>query len=68
MNYLSYLKKTKSHKDNRWVVKYDSNERIREVKLIYNPKEYKKINNRRVLLTQDELITILENDKNGKAE
>ena len=51
MNYLAYLKRNKQHYLSRWIVKYD-NDLVREVKLIFNPEEYKK-----------GLIKILENDR-----
>lgn len=64
MSYLAHLKKTKMHHKNRWVVKYDKYEDlVREVKLIFNPEEYRKFPNARRLNTQKGLIKILENDK-----
>ena len=61
MTYLNYLKKNRQNKDCRWIVKKtnDNNPKIREVKLVYNPKEYKG----RTLYNQNQLIKILENDK-----
>lgn len=29
------------HYSSRWIIKYDSNDKIREVKLVYNPEEYR---------------------------
>ena len=58
MSYLRFLKQAKINKDVRWIVKYDSNERIREIKQIFNPKEY----NKRKLLTQRQLIKIIESN------
>ena len=63
MSYLAHLKRNKMHYSNRWIVKYDSNDLIREVKLIFNPEEYRKLSKARTLNTQDGLIKILENDK-----
>ena len=63
MSYLSHLKRNKMHYSNRWIVKYDNNDLIREVKLIFNPEEYRKLSKARTLNTQDGLIKILENDK-----
>ena len=51
------------NKDNRWIVKHSSNGKIKEVKLIFDPIEYKKSNKARKLLTQKELINILEIEK-----
>ena len=63
MNYLTHLKRNKQHYSNRWVVKYDDNNLIREVKLVYNPDEYRNVKNARKLHTQKGLIKILENDR-----
>ena len=63
MSYLSHLKRTKMHYSSRWVVKYDDEKVIREVKLIYSPEEYRKYSNSKPLHTQDGIIKILENDK-----
>jgi hypothetical protein len=63
MSYLAHLKRTKMHHSNRWVVKYDDIDLIREVKLIFNPEEYRALNKPRTLNTQEGLIKILENDK-----
>tara|TARA_R100000808_G_C2151215_1_gene160180 strand:- start:3825 stop:4046 length:222 start_codon:yes stop_codon:yes gene_type:complete len=62
MSFLTHLKRTKLHYKNRWVVKYDG-DLVREVKLIYNPDEYRKMKTPRKLHTQKGLIKILENDK-----
>tara|TARA_R110002020_G_scaffold240290_3_gene453046 strand:+ start:5472 stop:5642 length:171 start_codon:yes stop_codon:yes gene_type:complete len=52
------------HHSARWIVKYDEcGYLIREVKLIYNPDEYRKFKNVRRLNTQNGLIKILEKDK-----
>jgi hypothetical protein len=63
MSYLKHLKRTKMHHSERWIVKYDSNGLVREVKLIFNPEEYRKCKRPRPLNTQNGLIKILENDK-----
>ena len=63
MSYLAHLKRNKMHYSNRWIVKYDNNDLIREVKLIFNPQEYRKLSKARTLNTQEGLIKILENDK-----
>lgn len=48
----------------RWIVKYnDEDNLIREVKLIFNPDEYRKTKKPRPLRTQEGLIKILEKDK-----
>ena len=68
MNYLQYLKRNKLHYSKRWVVKYDDNDLIREVKLIYSPEEYRKLSKSRRLNTQEGLIKILENDKEKRLQ
>ena len=62
-NYLSHLKKGKQNPNNRWIVKYSDKGHIREVKLIFNPKEYASMKNAKELLTCKKLIKLLENDK-----
>lgn len=63
MSYLTHLKRVKMHHSNRWVAKYDSEGLIKEIKLIYNPEEYRTLKNAKKLNTQDGIIKILENDK-----
>ena len=41
MSYLTHLKRNKMHYSSRWVVKY-AEDLIKEVKLVYNPEEYRK--------------------------
>ena len=63
MSYLTHLKRNKMHYSERWIVKYDDDDLVREVKLIFNPEEYRKSSKSRTLNTQEGLIKILENDK-----
>ena len=56
MSYLTHLKRAKHHHSCRWIVKYDVNNLIKEVKLIFNPKEYRKFPNAKKLNTQDSVI------------
>jgi hypothetical protein len=69
MGYLSHLKKNEHCSSSRWIVKFDSKELIREVKLVYNPDEYSKDNAERYghkarkLHNREQLITVLESDK-----
>ena len=64
MNYLTHLKRNKHHYKSRWICKYDEDGYlIREVKLIFNPEQYRKRKNRRKLHTRKGLIKILENDR-----
>ena len=63
MTYLTFLKRNKMHYKSRWIVKYNEDDLIREVKLIFNPEEYRIMKKPRPLRTQDGLIKILEKDK-----
>jgi|TARA_R100001443_G_scaffold25823_3_gene38883 hypothetical protein len=63
MSYLTHLKRNKLHYSSRWIVKYDDDGLVREVKLIFNPEEYRGFKRPRTLNTQKTLIKILENDK-----
>ena len=56
------------HYSERWIVKYDDNDLIREVKLIFNPEEYRAYKKPRTLNTQEGLIKILENDKKRRLQ
>ena len=62
-SYLTHLKRIKHHYSCRWIVKYDKNKRVREVKLIHNPVEYRTFSSARPLHTIKGLIKILENDR-----
>ena len=63
MSLLDNLRKNPNSK-RRWIVKYDSEERIKEVKLLYNDHEYR---GERTKLNDEDLKMLLEkNNKNGK--
>ena len=68
MSYLTHLKKNKMHYSSRWIVKYNEDNLVREVKLIYSPEEYRKSKKARTLNTQEGLIKILENDKKRRLQ
>ena len=68
MSYLTHLKRNKMHYSERWIVKYDDDDLIREVKLIFNPEEYRAFKKPRTLNTQEGLIKILENDKERRLQ
>ena len=68
MSYLIHLKRNKHHHSSRWIVKFDENDLVREVKLIYSPEEYRKSKKARTLNTQQGLIKILENDKERRLQ
>jgi hypothetical protein len=67
MSYLAHLKRNKMHYSSRWIVKWDK-ELIKEVKLIFNPDEYRLIKNAKPLHTQNGIIKILENDKERRLQ
>jgi len=69
MGYLAHIKRS-SHCDScRWIVKYDEEELVREVKLVYEPSEYSRANAKiyghkaRKLHTREQLVAALEWDK-----
>jgi hypothetical protein len=67
-NYLNMLKKVDINSSERWIVKYyEGNKKyiIREVKQVYNPSDYRKNGRARDLYTKDQLITLLEKNKNS---
>ena len=68
MSYLTHLKRSEHHYSSRWIVKYDDNDLVREVKLIYSPEEYRANKKPRTLNTKDGLIKILENDKERRLQ
>ena len=68
MSYLTHLKRIKHHRDCRWVVKYNKDNFIREVKLVHNPVEYRTGPNAKPLHTIKGLIKILENEKSSKSK
>ena len=66
MSFLIHLKRANISSDIRWIVKYE-NSKIKEVKQIFNPDEYKSNRNSREMYNRIELIKILENDKEKKS-
>ena len=66
MSYLTHLKRAKHHHSCRWIIKYGKDELVREVKLVYNPVEYRTGPCARALHTIKRLIKKLENDKNKR--
>ena len=68
MSYLTHLKRNKHHHTSRWIVKFDDDDLVREVKLIFNPEEYRRASRPRTLNTQEGLIKILENDKKRRLQ
>ena len=68
MSYLAHLKRNKMHYSSRFIVKYNDDNLVREVKLIFDPEEYRKSSRSRILNTQEGLIKILENDKERRLQ
>ncbi len=69
MSYLSHIKRATICESCRWIVKFNKDETVREVKLVYEPSEYSKANAKRYghkarkLHSRDELIKVLEDDR-----
>tara|TARA_R110002012_G_scaffold256819_1_gene437013 strand:+ start:270 stop:494 length:225 start_codon:yes stop_codon:yes gene_type:complete len=68
ISFLTHLKKHTHTDDTRWIVKYDKNDKVREIKQIYKPSEYYSMNlhkgkNARPLHNKNALIKILDDDK-----
>jgi len=71
MTFLKHLKRSDFSSDLRWIVKYNKNGSIKEVKQIYKPSEYYAQNrhkgeNARPLHNKNALIKILENAKSRR--
>ena len=49
--------------DIRWIVKYDSDNNIKEVKQIFNPEEYINTADPRILYNKEDLIKLLEDER-----
>lgn len=69
VDFLRHLKTTTHDPSIRWIVKYKKNGKVREVKQIYNPSEYYRLNkedsgeNARPLHNKNVLLSILEKNK-----
>ena len=68
MSFLAHLKKYNHTNDTRWIVKYSTNGKVREIKQVYKPSEYYAMNkhkgkNARPLHNKNALIKILDDDK-----
>ena len=68
MSFLHHIKRVSLNDNERWIIKYDSKDLIREVKQIYKPSEYYALNlhkgkNARPMHNKSALIKILEEDK-----
>jgi hypothetical protein len=69
MSYLRHIKRNNHCDSCRWIVKYDEEELVREVKLVYKPSEYSRADAKRYghkarkLHTKEQLVAALEWDK-----
>ena len=67
MSYLNTIKRVKIDSAERWIVKYHKESKgkhkIREVKQVHNPADYRKNGRARDLHTKDQLITLLEKNR-----
>tara|TARA_R110000824_G_scaffold14863_4_gene62947 strand:+ start:969 stop:1166 length:198 start_codon:yes stop_codon:yes gene_type:complete len=63
MNLLHQLKKQGTIRGRRWIIKWDTNNKVREVKLIFNPIEYSANKNAKKLYGDREVIKILTKNK-----
>ena len=65
--FLAHLKKVMSTdkrlSSRRWILKYNNQDRIKEIKLIYKPSEY---DGSRTLLNDKQLVNKLEREKQLK--
>jgi hypothetical protein len=63
MALLSTLKRQGTVRGRRWIIKRNTDDKITEVKLIFNPKEYETFKNSKPMVGDRKLIEILENEK-----
>ena len=74
MSYLRHIKRSGHCDTCRWIVKYDKEELIKEVKLVYEPLEYSRANAKRYgnkarkLHTREELINVLDTDRQKRKD
>ena len=58
-----HLKREGTRRGRRWIVKRDTKNTIKEVKMIYNPEEYEKFKTSRPMIGDRALIKILDDEK-----
>ncbi len=64
MRIIDHLKRATFEPETRWIVKYNKIGKVIEIKQLYDPENYKKINkHKREILKKEQLINILENDR-----
>lgn len=60
---LTQLKRQGTKYGRRWTIRRDSNSKLIEIKLIFNPKEYETYKDARTMYGDRALIKILENER-----
>ena len=68
MSFLKTFLKTDTYPLRRWIVKRDKQGLLREVKCIFNPKEYSKSENAKTMYGDRKLKEILLKDKEQRNE
>jgi|TARA_R110002012_G_scaffold7040_1_gene33313 hypothetical protein len=58
-----HLKRVGTARGRRWIVKRDSDDNIREVKMIFNPDEYETFKTSKPMYGDRALIKILDDEK-----
>lgn len=67
MSYKAHIKRTAMHPSTRWIVKFNIQNQIIEIKQLFNPDEYRSYNpKKRKLFTQIELIELLDKKQDDK--
>jgi len=66
MTLLSTLKKQGTVKGRRWTIRRDKDSKLTEVKMIYNPSEYKILKNAKKMYGDKALIEMLEAEREKK--
>tara|TARA_R110002096_G_scaffold89704_1_gene203820 strand:- start:2 stop:211 length:210 start_codon:yes stop_codon:yes gene_type:complete len=62
-NLRTTLKRGKTVRGRRWIVKRNEDDGIKEVKMIFKPEEYTTYKNSKTMYGDKELLKILENEK-----
>ena len=60
---LRQLKNSKTVRGRRWIIKRNKKDNITEVKMIYDPNQYKTFKNSKPMIGDKVLLKILENEK-----
>ena len=63
MSLRSTLKRHGTVRGRRWTIRRDEQDKLTEVKMIFNPDEYSKYENAKTMYGDKALLKILENEK-----